>query len=103
MEVPVCALLSPGQGCVLDEGVLQQRCSDKMRIVVFHGSLQVPAQLRMSLRAGTATSGLLSEEKGCPELSPSLGSTELTQWEKRQVLLNEDISVSPLLLPLEEK
>lgn len=78
MEVPTCALLSPGQGCVLDEGVLEQRCSDKMRIMVFHGSLLVPAELRVSLRAGTATSGLLSVEKGCPELSLCLGSVELT-------------------------
>lgn len=73
MEVPLCALLIPGQGCVLDEGVLEQRCSDEMRIMVFHGSLLVAAQLRMSLRAaGMATLGLLSEGKGCPELSPSL-------------------------------
>lgn len=92
----MCAL--PGQGCVLDE-VLEQRCSDKMRIMVFHGSLLVAAQLRMSLRAGTATSGLLSEEKRCPELSFPLAP----QRQKRQVLLNEDISVSPLLPPLEEK
>lgn len=70
---------------------------------MFHGSLLVAAQLRTSLRAGTATSGLLSEEKECPELSSCLGPTELTQWEKRQVLLNEDISVSPLLPLLEEK
>ena len=74
-----------------------------MRVMVFCGSLLVAAELRMSLRAGMATSGLLSEGKGCPELSPSLGSTELTRWEKRQVLLNEDISISPLLPPLEEK